>query len=291
MSPTGFANDGEVEDYLVTLIAPELDFGDAPDFTYFTTLANNGARHVIVPGFHLGATVDAEPDGQPNGFANGDGSDEDGVTFVSPLQKGETASIVVNASASGQLDVWFDFDASGDFDDTALSAERIFTSEPIFAGDNPLTFEIPATAVVGTSYLRFRFSSAGGLSPMDTIAPVPDGEVEDYQRQIAQPGFDYGDAPDPTYPTLLASDGARHITDGIHFLGLAVDDELNGQPNASANGDSGDDGVVFISGLAANETASVTVTTSVDGMLNAWNRLSTATAFGKQPRRSLTIKP
>jgi hypothetical protein len=270
LSPTGFANDGEVEDYLVTLIAPELDFGDAPDFTYFTTLANNGARHVIVPGFHLGATVDAEPDGQPNGFANGDGSDEDGVTFVSPLQKGETASIVVNASASGQLDAWFDFDASGDFDDTALSTERIFTSEPIFAGDNPLTFEIPATAVVGTSYLRFRFSSAGGLSPMDTIAPAPDGEVEDYQRQIAQPGFDYGDAPDPTYPTLLASDGARHITDGIHFLGLAVDDELNGQPNASANGDSGDDGVVFISGLAANETASVTVTASVDGMLNAW---------------------
>ena len=43
------APDGEVEDYLVTIVEP-LDFGDAPDQPYPTLLANNGARHVIGPG-------------------------------------------------------------------------------------------------------------------------------------------------------------------------------------------------------------------------------------------------
>ena len=269
LSPTGLANDGEVEDYRVTIEDPQLDFGDAPDFTYHTTLANDGARHVIVPGFQLGASVDAESDGQPNGFANGDGSDEDGVTFLSPLQKGETSTISVNASATGRLDAWFDFDASGDFDDSFASQERIFSSELLLAGDNVLMFDIPADAVVGTSYLRFRFSSVGGLSPMDTTQAAPDGEVEDYQRQIAQSGFDYGDAPD-TYGTLVASDGARHVTDGVHFLGLVVDDEVDGQPSVSADADTGDDGITFVTSLVANESATVSVVASTRGLLNGW---------------------
>jgi hypothetical protein len=49
-----------------------LDFGDLPGLTYPTFLANNGARHVIVPGVYLGASIDAEPDGQdspPNAWA------------------------------------------------------------------------------------------------------------------------------------------------------------------------------------------------------------------------------
>ena len=50
------------------------------------------------------------------------------------------------------------------------------------------------------------------------------------------PPTDFGDAPDPTYPTLLASGGASHQITGL-FLGAAVDGEPDGQPDATATGD------------------------------------------------------
>ncbi len=34
--------------------------------------------------------------------------------------------------------------------------------------------------------------------------------------------MDYGDTPDPNYPTLFINDGARHILDGVTFLGAAL---------------------------------------------------------------------
>ncbi len=50
---------------------------------------------------------------------------------------------------------------------------------------------------------------------------------------------DFGDAPDPTYPVLLASNGARHIVlgQGNPTLGAVVDVEPDGQPTASHTGD------------------------------------------------------
>jgi photosystem II stability/assembly factor-like uncharacterized protein len=45
-------------------------------------------------------------------------------------------------------------------------------------------------------------------------------------------GLDFGDAPDPTYPTLLASDGARH-TAGALYLGAGVDCEVDSQTTAT----------------------------------------------------------
>ncbi|MHB9080399.1 MAG: dockerin type I domain-containing protein [Pirellulaceae bacterium] len=87
---------------------------------------------------------------------------------------------------------------------------------------------------------------------------------------------DFGDAPDPTYPTLLNSDGARHLAGGPLWLGSAVDTETDAQPHGSAEGDDLDaqgddeDGVVFTSPLLAGQTATVDVTVSTGGFLNAW---------------------
>lgn len=68
------------------IAAAARDFGDLPDSgagtsagDYETVLANHGAFHPVVPTLRLGATVDVEPDGQPNATASGDGADEDGV--------------------------------------------------------------------------------------------------------------------------------------------------------------------------------------------------------------------
>ncbi len=54
--------------------------------------------------------------------------------------------------------------------------------------------------------------------------------------------LDYGDAPDPTYPTLKINDGARHIIGGP-WLGDATDapdPEPDGQPSPMATGDNND---------------------------------------------------
>ncbi|MGE5294458.1 MAG: GEVED domain-containing protein [Solirubrobacterales bacterium] len=86
-------------------------------------------------------------------------------------------------------------------------------------------------------------------------------------------GTDFGDAPDG-YQTVSRSDGARHsIVSGV-YLGGSVDAESDGQPNTSATGDDltgGDeDGVVFTSALHTGQDATLEVTASTDGYLNAW---------------------
>jgi hypothetical protein len=191
LSFTGAAPDGEVEDYRVTIAEPELplDFGDAPDPSYPTLLRNNGARHRIVQGVHLGQRVDAEPDGQPNANATGDDnspagapSDEDGVTFLSPLTPGQPASVRVIASMEGRLDAWLDFSANGQWSDPG---DQIFTSTPLGAGENILNFDVPCSARPGATFARFRFSRQGGLS---FVGEAPDGEVEDYQIGINDQG-------------------------------------------------------------------------------------------------------
>jgi hypothetical protein len=166
-----------------TLLNDELDFGDAPSAaqsgfagTYPTLNANNGARHTLtVGGLRLGATVDAESDGQPNATSTGDGADEDGVTLPASLITGLSNDITVNASAPGLLDAWVDFNRDGDWSD---AGEKIFTSTALVAGNNTLSFAVPGGASLGTSFARFRFSTAGSLG---ITGLASDGEVEDYQ--------------------------------------------------------------------------------------------------------------
>ncbi len=73
---------------------------------------------------------------------------------------------------------------------------------------------------------------------------------------------DRGDAPDGAYPTLLANNGASHLITGGVYLGASVDDEADGQPDATATSDDNDgnddeDGVVFTPPLIPGSTANV----------------------------------
>ncbi len=163
-----------------------LDFGDAPDPPYPTLLRNDGARHVIVPGVHLGRLIDGEPDGQPNATATGDDlhnlDDEDGVVFSS-LVIGEPATVQVTASVAGALNAWIDWNADGDWDD---AGEHVFVDTPLVAGVNTLVLDVPAEAVPGETFARFRFSTMRGLR---ITGLAPDGEVEDYMVRIEEPVF------------------------------------------------------------------------------------------------------
>ena len=135
-------------------------------------------------------------------------------------------------------------------------------------------------------------------TPIHTVmrTPTPTYTPTDTPTQTAMPTrthtptatptvVDFGDAPDPTYVTLLSSNGAYHVLGGPVYLGSCVDGESNGQPSVNASGDdaangpltvgtcatAGDDedGVVFGT-LVIGGTASVTVTANSACLLSAW---------------------
>jgi hypothetical protein len=298
LGPTGRAPDGEVEDHPVRVADPpppeSYDFGDAPESSlavlYRTRLANNGPRHRIVQGFHLGRTVDAENDGQPNADATGDDAnpagqdDEDGVQFATPFEPGKPATLLVTSSADGVLDAWFDVNRANGFE----ASERLINRFSLLPGVNSIVVNVPAGAVPGETFARFRLSREGVDTPdhPSRTAPVPDGEVEDYRFTIVarEEALDFGDAPEAAagtvafgYPTFLARNGARHvIVQGFH-LGKTVDAEKDGQPDAAAAGDDlnpasldDEDGVEFLGPIVAGGTAWLRVTASQDGRLDAW---------------------
>jgi uncharacterized repeat protein (TIGR01451 family) len=274
LTPTGAAADGEVEDYALNVGA--VDFGDAPD-TYGTLLASGGPNHRVVAGFSLGATVDSEPAGQPSVGADGDGADEDGVTLPNsgvltacssvniPVTLTNTAGI-----ATPRLDAWIDFDGDGAFSDPR---DRIATSLALAAGANSVPVNVPCDAKAAFSYARFRLSSAGVSGPGGA---ADDGEVEDYT--VTTQGLDFGDAPDPTYPTLLASNGARHrVGPGANpTLGTVVDTEADGQPNATLTGDDttatdDEDGVTFPATLVPGTDGTIELRTgATGGTVSCW---------------------
>ena len=277
LGPTGIAPNGEVEDYQVGVIGT--DFGDAP--ASYGTQGAGAASHVVNPlaPLTLGTCVDTEPDGQPNAAALGDDAtagtsrigtcfdDEDGVAFLTVPTACQTAQLTVTANAAGKLDAWIDFNGDGDFND---AGEQIFASQTVNAGANALSYSVPCTTVAGTTYARFRISSAGGLGP---AGAAPDGEVEDYAVNTG--AVDFGDAPD-SYGTLLASGGPNHRAVTGFSLGATEDTEPQGQPSADANGDGADeDGVALPATLVACSTVNVPVTlTNTAGIatprLDAW---------------------
>lgn len=165
------------------------EFGDAPDPTYPTLLASNGARHTASTGLCLGSAVDYEADGQPSIDATGDdlsgADDEDGINFTTPLVTGQTASIdvtsVVPAATTAVLNAWIDFDNDGNWDHPG---EQILTNQSLTGGLQSFDIAVPSDASLGTTFARFRISSDTGLQPSGLAS---DGEVEDYQVTIVPP--------------------------------------------------------------------------------------------------------
>jgi hypothetical protein len=192
---------------------------------------------------------------------------------------GQTVNISVIASVAGFLDVWIDFNTDGDWAD---AGEHVFTGQALAAGANALSFTVPGTATSGQSYARFRFRTTN--APINYDGLVANGEVEDYALYIEQgqqPQIDFGDLPDNPlnpndYPTLLASNGARHTIANNTYLGLTVDGEPDGQPGVAANGDNinnlnDEDGVTFLWGMSPGNPCKIKVVASVpNAFLNMW---------------------
>jgi hypothetical protein len=268
---------------------PMLDFGDAPS-PYPVTLAEDGARHTVVPGYQLdnqsplsNSDVDAEPDGiHSNGTAddNAGSHDEDtidpGVAQFG-ITAGTTISIPILASLppgqTGFVQVFLDFFSDGDWDDLG---DQVISDLPVTSsGMVNLDIPIPASALTGETYLRIRFGPEMGLGPRGASAA---GEVEDINVVIRPPETDFGDAPSG-YPVTLAEDGARHTIVSDFFLGASVDGEADGVHSANADADDladsdDEDGttssLVFTSGATTTISVSGSVPTGQSGFVQAF---------------------
>ena len=223
----GYAPDGEVEDYEVQIGLPDTDWGDAPDFSYPhnypTYNASGGASHMIVQGYQMGAQIDSEPDGQPNFNATGDDiagiDDEDGVTWVTGLVMGNTATVRIDmtgTAAGGFIDAWIDYGTGGTGGTDGSWAEtgdQIITSGWAPGGVfTDFNFTVPTGIVGGCTFARFRMSSYGGLA---STGGASDGEVEDIEVCIDEDFWKWRQHPDEsetgidvncTEPFILADD-------------------------------------------------------------------------------------
>ncbi|MGJ8696778.1 MAG: GEVED domain-containing protein [Verrucomicrobiaceae bacterium] len=269
VDPNDPAPDGEVEDLMITISPPDLDFGDLPDSSvgaspaYPTTLADNGARHAINTALFLGGSApDIEADGQPHASALGDDTagsdDEEDFGPLTAIQAGTTVAFSHKATNQLTNDAWlhgfFDWNHDGDFLDT-----NEYQKLKIPSGSASLAVALNVPVPTGLAYTtdipaRLRFTSLEFIAPTGL---APDGEVEDYLLTVL-PALDFGDLPDtssgttagdfisaiPDFQTTLADNGPRHlITPDLVFLNdtgsgdADVDAETDAHQSPDATGD------------------------------------------------------
>jgi len=161
------------------------DVGDAP-------ISYGNPTHTL-SGIRLGATIDADSALRNNATATGDDTnnidDEDGVTLVPLLPVGETTVVPVSIqNASGFLNAWFDWNGDGDFND---AGEQMVSDQAVAVGTVNLNIPVPATAIIGQTFARFRVcTSSAASAPLDNcntpVSTVQSGEVEDYQFTVSR---------------------------------------------------------------------------------------------------------
>ncbi|CAH7141608.1 LruC domain-containing protein [Vibrio chagasii] len=164
-----------------------IDFGDAPD-SYLTLLASNGPRHELDGITWLGTTPpDADLDGYvtpqsdetvgvDDEWANG------GIGFVTALEAGLDSKVIIEASTTGYLSAWIDWNQDGSFDG---ANEQVFTDYLLAAGENDLFLNVDINALTGTTWARFRFSQQTNLS---YFGGSTSGEVVDIQVDVLNDG-------------------------------------------------------------------------------------------------------
>ena len=167
-----------------------------------------------------------------------------------------------------------DVDGDGDIDVlSAAYADDMIAWYPNNLNEAAANFGPPQ--VVSSSADGIRSAFAADMDGDGDIDVLSASQLDDKIAWYENLGLDFGDAPDPLYPTLLGSDGARHAVGVGPYLGAGVDPDVGGQPNATATGDDhggvdDEDGVVFSSELLPGQTATVEVTASSEGKLDAW---------------------
>jgi len=225
---------------------PVLDFGDAPT-NYPTTLAKNGARHVIGgpwlgsdPGTMQNNAPDSELDGQPHPSAlgdDGDGNDDERGVWIatgSELVRGvQTNYNVIVNGGTGVFQMWIDWNTNGTFEGSEL-----VTNVTLAAGSYNLPIMAPTNAAVGRTFARCRISSAGGLTP---VGLAPDGEVEDHALDVGDGYADWGNLQWPPATTTYPGTATSNIYGRVYVKG--VTDGAGQGPGVTAQAGVGPNGI------------------------------------------------
>jgi hypothetical protein len=128
---------------------------------------------------------------------------------------------------------------------------------------------------MGPQILPVVAQAPGGDFGIFWLGQGPD-HIEGVQGRLYENQFDFGDAPDSGYGTLLASNGPRHLPFSQLYLGMSIDAEPDGQPTTGADGDDVDlngddeDGVVLPTMFIPRVGARLTVSASAAGFIDAW---------------------
>ncbi len=159
----------------------DTDFGDAPD-TYGTSLDENGARHGVGD-IYLGSIVDAEYEANVYPLSDeSSANDEDGVNFITNFEAGLDSLVRVTVNGSGYLNMWIDWNQSEQFD----ADEQVIIDRQMQTGTESFLIETPLIAESGTTWARVRYNSTDSVAATGGVA---DGEVEDYQITVTNPGY------------------------------------------------------------------------------------------------------
>ena len=283
---------GEVEDHLLTITAPNLDFGDFSGFAQATSVANSTIK--------LGVNAaDAEDIITATALANADDTtgidDEDGVT-QSTLRANQAGTITVNvtntSATAAFLNVWADWNLNNSVDAGEQIASNISIAAATSNFNQVLNVTPPASTITGNVPLRARFTNTATPGFSNTFPGTTIGEVEDHLIVITAPNQDFGDFSGFAQATSVANSTIK--------LGVnAADAEAIITANTTANADdtSGidDEDGVTQSTLRANQagtiTANVTNTSAAAAFLNVWAdwNLNNAVDAGEQIATNISI--
>lgn len=283
-----------LDNFLFSSEGPCQDFGDAPD-SYGTTLASDGARHIVV-GYDaptataptmLGFSIDTETDALATPDASGDDAsgvaDEDGDAAAITIRQGQPSSVTIVATNTSSSPVtlagWIDLDGDGQFQ----TAERATVTLPAGSGTTDYVLNFPAGTLTADTFARFRVYGTTVSDPQPT-GNATGGEVEDYPVVVQIPALTVvksaspSDAASYTAGTLITYTFVLSNTGNVALTGLTVDDTgFTGTGELSAITCSADT-------LAAGEQSTCTATyTLTQADVDAGQLSNSATATGTPP--------
>jgi len=159
--------------FSVTLIGDE-NFSHAPGYPV--------AWHSITDNLYLGNRA---PLPEPYFIPSLTRPTDDGVDFSDiTLIAGQTAVLPITVTNTtgkqAYLNAWIDFNDGGTF----TADDQIINALAVSPGVNHVTITVPASAMAGTTWARFRLSTTAALGPSGGSA---DGEVEDYGDVVIEP--------------------------------------------------------------------------------------------------------
>ncbi len=211
-----------------------------------TKLADDGPRHSIRPGFHLGASIDNEDDAATNATASADGADEDGLSMPATIVAGSSTTAVItvtnNIGVTAHAYMWIDWNGNGNFEDPG----ELRVNNSTVAGSRSYTVNVPIGAVLNRPIgVRVRLTSGSPSGFISSTGAALDGEVEDYLLTVTCPTISTSPAALPVYylaapmsQILSASGGTAPYTWSVSAgtlppgLTLTADGQLSGAPTA-----------------------------------------------------------